>query len=79
MTHVKQLTPTQLAVLEVFRRLHDANLPEPTMETVCQLAQMKAPTAKIACDELVELGLLVRGGRTSRSFTYIDPVASDAA
>lgn len=79
MTQPEQLTPTQLAVLEVFRRLHVAKLPEPTVETIAQLTRLKAPTVTLTCEQLVEAGRLARGGRTVRSFVYIAPVATDAA
>lgn len=67
-----QLNPTQLAVYEVYRRLHASNLPSPTIETVSQLAQLKGPTVVRACEELLGAGHLKRGGRSIRSFRFCD-------
>lgn len=62
------MTPNQLAVFEVYRRLRDAALPEPTLSTVAELAKLKEPTAKLSCEQLAAKGILVRGGRSKHSY-----------
>ena len=70
---LEQLTPPQLAVYEVFRRLEAAHLPPPTTDTLAQLTRLKTPTVVLACEQLVESGRLVRGGATKRSFRLPSP------
>ena len=72
MINNQQLTPTQLSVLEVFRRLYLTRLTNPSIETISQLAILKSPTVMATCQSLRDLGYLTNGGRSKRSYELSD-------
>ena len=69
------LNPTQLAVLEVFRRLQQVKLGPPSVETVAQLTHLNLSAAGSVCREMVELGVL---RRYKRGFALNENQPADA-
>lgn len=70
--NVSGLTPRELSVYEVYRRLRNESLPDPTISTVTDLSRMNYTQVKMACDQLVQRGLLEFGGKTKKSYRLPD-------
>lgn len=74
--HNTEMTPREVMVLDVFRRLESVGL-EPTLEVVAKLCRIPATATLSTCRDLEQKGHLVRGGRSRRSYQLAKPETRD--